>query len=139
VLHNNAATNRLSSTRDTDVEHMDIQVWDALMQIKLRGTMLAIKHAIPMMRRRGGGSIINTSSASSLSGAASFSVYAVSRAGINVLTEYVAVQHGKEGICCKAICPGQIIRADGGGSAVQPFNADMVDFMKQSAGDAGGH
>jgi NAD(P)-dependent dehydrogenase (short-subunit alcohol dehydrogenase family) len=192
VLHNNAAATRLASTRDTDVEHTDIEVWDALMQINLRGTMLAIKYAIPEMRRCGGGSIINTSSGSSLAGAGSFTAYAVSKAGINLLTQYVAVQHGKEGIRCNAISPGlivtpatattyaaaggpgelmlrhhltprlgkpedianmalflasdeaefvtgQIICVDGGASAVQPFNADMMDFMKQFASGGGRH
>lgn len=191
VLHNNAAATHLSGTRDTAVEHVDIEVWDAIMRINLRGTMLATKYAIPEMRRRGRGSIINTSSGSSLAGAASFTSYAVSKAGINLLTEYVAVQHGKEGIRCNAISPGliitpatattygapggpgdmmlrhhltprlgkpediakaalflasdesefvtgQIICVDGGASAVQPFNADMMDLMKKSAADKGG-
>jgi NAD(P)-dependent dehydrogenase (short-subunit alcohol dehydrogenase family) len=190
VLHNNAAATQLSSTRDTDVEHMDTEVWDALMRINLRGTMLAIQSAIPEMRKRGRGAIINTSSGSSLAGAGSFTAYAVTKAGINVLTEYVAVQHGKEGIRCNAICPGlivtpstastyaaaggpgelmlrhhltarlgkpedvagmalflasddaefvtgQVICVDGGASAVHPFNADMMEFMKQFASGAG--
>ena len=184
VLHNNAAATALSSTRDTAVEHVDMEVWDALMRINLRGTMLATKYAIPEMRKRGKGSIINTSSGSSLAGAFSFTSYAVSKGGINTLTQYVAVQHGKEGIRCNAISPGlivtpstattyaaaggpgelmlrhhmtarlgrpedvanaaiylasdesefvtgQIICVDGGASAVQPFNADMMAFMKQ--------
>lgn len=109
VLHNNAAATELSSTRDTAVEHVDIEIWDALMRINLRGTMLAIKHAIPELRKRGGGSIINTSSDSSLAGALSFTSYAVSKAGINTLTQYVAVQHGKENIRCNAISPGLIV------------------------------
>jgi len=191
VLHNNAAATELSSTRDAGVEHVDIEVWDALMRINLRGTMVATKFAIPEMRKRGKGSIINTSSGSSLGGASSFTSYAVSKAGINLLTQYVAVQHGKEGIRCNAIAPGlivtpstaatyasaggpgemmlrhhmtprlgkpedianaalflasdesefvtgQVISVDGGCSVVQPFNADMLDFMKKFAG-AGEH
>ena len=109
VLHNNAAATHLSSTRDMDLEHVDIEVWDEIMRINLRGTMIATKYAIPEMRKRGKGSIINTSSGSSLAGASSFTSYAVSKAGINLLTEYVAVQHGKENIRCNAICPGLIV------------------------------
>jgi NAD(P)-dependent dehydrogenase (short-subunit alcohol dehydrogenase family) len=109
VLHNNAAATQLSATRDTAVEQLDVEVWDALMRINLRGAMLATKFAIPEMRKRGKGSIINTSSGSSLSGASSYTSYAVSKAGINTLTQYVAVQHGKEGIRCNAITPGLIV------------------------------
>src|SRR4051794_32908252 len=44
VLHNNAADTRLSSTRDAPVEHMDTSVWDDIMRINLRGTMLGCKY-----------------------------------------------------------------------------------------------
>lgn len=109
VLHNNAADTHLSSTRDMPLEQLDIEVWDAMMHTNLRGTMIATKFAIPEMRKRGKGSIINTSSAISLAGAFSYTAYAVSKAGINCLTQFVAVQHGKEGIRCNAICPGLIL------------------------------
>ncbi|WP_223446269.1 SDR family NAD(P)-dependent oxidoreductase [Pseudomonas sp. BF-R-19] len=109
VLFNNAADTRLSSTRDTAVEHVDVEVWDEIMRVNLRGTMLAIKYAIPHMRERGSGSIINTASGAGQAGAHSFSAYGVSKAGVIMLTQYVATQHGKEGIRCNAISPGLIV------------------------------
>ena len=109
VLFNNAADTRLSSTVDHGVEAMDVCVWDATMHTNLRGTMLAIKHAIPVMRARGGGSIINTSSGAALRGADSPSAYGVSKAGVISLTRYVAAQHGRDGIRCNAIAPGLIV------------------------------
>lgn len=109
VLFNNAAATQLSGTRDTAVEHVEVEVWDALMRINLRGTMLAIKFALPALRKRGGGSIINVASDAGLSGALSFTAYGVSKAGIIMLTQYVAAQHGKEGIRCNAISPGLIV------------------------------
>ncbi|BAI74803.1 hypothetical protein AZL_b01400 (plasmid) [Azospirillum sp. B510] len=184
ILYNNAAATQLSSSRDSAVEDMDIEVWDALMRTNLRGTMLAIKCALPALRRRGKGVILNASSVSAQAGAASFTAYATSKTGIETLTRYVAVQHGKDGIRCNAIAPGlivtpatastyaasggpgeimrrhqlvprfgcpddvaatalflasdeaefitgQVINVDGGYSAVLPFNADMLDFMKR--------
>jgi len=186
VLLNNAAATQLSATRDTALEALDVEVWDALMHINLRGTMLATKFAIPQMRKRGKGSIINTSSGSSVAAFSSSTSYAVSKAAINTLTQYVAVQHGKENIRCNAIAPGliitpateptwasedgpgkimlrhnatarlgkpadiayaavylasdeseyltgQLLRVDGGSTILQPFNADMIDFMKSFA------
>ena len=109
VLHNNAADTRLSSTRDAPVEHMDLDGWDDLMRINLRGTMLACKFAIPHLRARGGGSIINTASGAGHAGMLSHTAYGVSKAGIMMLTKYVATQHGKEGIRCNAISPGLIV------------------------------
>ena len=46
VLHNNAADTHLSRTRDAPVEQMDVAVWDDIMRINLRGTMLGCKYAI---------------------------------------------------------------------------------------------
>ena len=109
ILHNNAADTRLSSTRDAPVEHMDVGVWDDLMRINLRGTMLACKYAIPHLRARGAGSIINTASGAGHAGMLSHTAYGVSKAGIIMLTKYIATQHGKEGIRCNAISPGLII------------------------------
>jgi NAD(P)-dependent dehydrogenase (short-subunit alcohol dehydrogenase family) len=109
ILDNNAADTRLSSTRDGGLEQTDVEVWDALMRINLRGTMLACKAAIPRMRARGGGSIINMSSGSGLTGALAPTAYGVSKAAIISLTQYVATQHGKEGIRCNAIAPGLIV------------------------------
>jgi len=109
VLHNNAADTRLSSTRDAPVENMDIGVWDDLMRINLRGTMLGCKYAIAPMRARGGGSIINTASGAGQAGMLSHTAYGVSKAGVIMLTKYVATQHGKEGIRCNTISPGLIV------------------------------
>jgi NAD(P)-dependent dehydrogenase (short-subunit alcohol dehydrogenase family) len=109
VLHNNAADTRLSSTRDAPVEEMDVGVWDDLMRINLRGTMLACKYAIPHLRARGAGSIINTASGAGHAGMLSHTAYGVSKAGVIMLTKYVATQHGKQGIRCNAISPGLIL------------------------------
>ncbi|MEX3689444.1 SDR family oxidoreductase [Paraburkholderia sp. BR14263] len=109
ILHNNAAATSLSSTVDAAVEAVDVAVWDDTMRINLRGTMLASRRALPLMRSRGGGSIINTSSGSAQAGALGYSAYGVCKAGIENLTRYLAAQHGKEGIRCNAIAPGLIV------------------------------
>ena len=51
ILDNNAADTRLSATRDVGVEHTDTQVWDTIMRINLRGTMLACRAAITGVSR----------------------------------------------------------------------------------------
>jgi NAD(P)-dependent dehydrogenase (short-subunit alcohol dehydrogenase family) len=109
VLHNNAADTRLSSTRDLSLEKTDIEVWDALWRVNLRGAMIATKYAIPRLRARGGGSVINTASGSAFVGMLSNTSYGILKAGIVAMTKYVATQHGKENIRCNAISPGLIV------------------------------
>lgn len=109
ILHNNAAATSLSSTADAAIEAIDVAIWDDTMRINLRGTMLASRRALPLMRSRGGGSIINTSSGAAQAGALGYSAYGVCKAGIENLTRYIAAQHGKEGIRCNAIAPGLIV------------------------------
>ena len=50
------------------LEEMDVALWDHVMAVNLRGTMLGCKHVIPVMTRQGGGSIINASSNAADSG-----------------------------------------------------------------------
>jgi len=110
ILHNNAADTLLSRTRDKPVESVETEVWDTILRINLRGTMIACRAAIPHLRQRGG-AIVNTSSGAALSGALSHSAYSASKAAINSLTLSIATQHGKQGIRCNAICPGLIVTA----------------------------
>ena len=126
VLFNNAAATHLSSRHDAPIEVMTTQVWDDTMRINLRGTMLATQYAIGPMLRRGGGSIINTSSGSAQAGALGYSAYAVSKAGIENLTRYVAAQHGKQGIRCNAVAPGLIVTPATAENYAGPAGAMML-------------
>jgi NAD(P)-dependent dehydrogenase (short-subunit alcohol dehydrogenase family) len=109
ILHNNAAdSDPMLMSRDLSVTELNSEVWDRTMRVNLRGPMLGCKYAIPHMIERGGGAIINTSSASGLTGDTSRSAYAASKAGLQSLTQSVAVQYGKQGVRCNAIAPGII-------------------------------
>ena len=110
ILHNNAAnTGAAQMTRDGALTAMEAEVWDAAFDINTRGTMLMTKHVAPHMAAGGGGSIINTSSGASLRGDLFRVAYASSKAAINVLTEYVAAQYGKQGIRCNVVSPGLVV------------------------------
>lgn len=112
ILHNNAADLRPETYgRDASIalEDMDVELWDHMMSVNLRGTMLGCKHVIPEMTRCGGGSIINVSSNAALAGQETTMAYGASKAGVNVLTQYVATAYGKRGIRCNAIAPGLVV------------------------------
>jgi NAD(P)-dependent dehydrogenase (short-subunit alcohol dehydrogenase family) len=110
VLHNNAADTRGEQIlKDMAIARMETRIWDRAFHVNVRGTMLMIKHAIPIMLAGGGGSIINTSSGASLRGDYYAPAYAASKAAINCLTTYVATQYGKQNIRCNAVSPGLIL------------------------------
>ncbi|WP_336971141.1 SDR family NAD(P)-dependent oxidoreductase [Sphingobium aromaticiconvertens] len=109
VLHNNAAaTGTAQMGRDMAITMMKADIWDTAFRVNTRGTMLMIKHAIPLMLEGGGGSIINTSSGAALRGDLYGPAYAASKAAINCLTMYVATQYGKQGIRCNVVSPGLV-------------------------------
>lgn len=111
VLHNNAAD--LSVThRDHDIETMDLEVWDRIFNVNVRGTMLCCKLALPHMVKQGGGSIINTASALGVQGAAVQAAYSASKAALIQMSRSIATSHGKRGIRCNAVLPG-ITRTEG--------------------------
>ncbi|MBP1688747.1 MAG: short-chain dehydrogenase [Deltaproteobacteria bacterium] len=120
ILHNNAAA---IPRADADIVTMDTAVWDLVMEINVRGTMLACKYAIPHMIKGGGGAIVNTSSGSGLAGDLVRAAYGVSKAAINTLTKYIATQYGKQGIRCNAVCPG--------GTQTPTFKASMTPELEQ--------
>ncbi len=91
---------------DSDVVDIDLEVWDRVMTVNLRGYVAAMKHAIPRLLDRGGGSIVNMSSAAAFQGEPTRPAYATAKAGIGALTRHVASRWGKEGIRCNAVAPG---------------------------------
>lgn len=91
---------------DTDIVDIDLDVWDRVMAVNLRGYVAAMKHAIPRLLARGGGAIVNMSSAAAFQGEPARPAYATAKAGIGALTRHVASRWGKEGIRCNAVAPG---------------------------------
>lgn len=120
ILHNNAAA---IPRADADVASMDAALWDMVMEVNARGTMLACKHAIPHLIKRGGGAIVNTSSDSGLMGDLIRVAYGASKAAINILTQYIATQYGRQGIRCNAVCPG--------GTRTPTFRASVTPEIEQ--------
>jgi NAD(P)-dependent dehydrogenase (short-subunit alcohol dehydrogenase family) len=107
VLDNNAALKGLKE--DRAVAEMSAELWDRVMAVNARGTMLMCKYALPVMIAGGGGSIINISSGTSVAGDQYATAYAVSKGAINTLTYYLAAQYGSQNIRCNALLVGSVV------------------------------
>ncbi|MDQ0031569.1 MULTISPECIES: SDR family NAD(P)-dependent oxidoreductase [Micrococcaceae] len=112
ILHNNAAA---VLSKDTTLIDLEIDVWDAMFDINVRGYALASQHAVKLMLQNGGGAIVNTSSVSALGGDITRVAYGACKAAINALTIYTATQYGRQGIRCNAVCPGFTLSASAKG------------------------
>jgi NAD(P)-dependent dehydrogenase (short-subunit alcohol dehydrogenase family) len=88
------------------VEEMTGDEWDRVMAVNVKGAFLAIKHAVPHMRRGGGGAILNTGSIASFTGQLSTPAYSASKGAIALFTKSLALDLGRDHIRVNCICPG---------------------------------
>ncbi len=106
VLYNNAG---VMPEADHSVIDTDVDTWDKVMAVNLRGVFLGCKHAIPRMVEQGSGSVINISSFVALLGCSvPQDAYTASKGAVLSLTRSLAVQFGPKGVRSNAICPGPI-------------------------------
>jgi NAD(P)-dependent dehydrogenase (short-subunit alcohol dehydrogenase family) len=102
-LVNIAGTNHKARLRDLQADD-----WDVVMAVNVRGTMLAIKYAIPLLRRAGGGAIVNMASVSGLIGSDGYAAYHTSKGAIISLTRALSEELAPDRIRVTAVAPGWV-------------------------------
>lgn len=106
ILYNNAG---IMPGDDGSVTDISETTWDRILDINLKSAFLCSKYTVPHMVRQGKGSIINVASFVAFMGCTvPQDAYTVSKGGMLSLTKSFAVQYGRHGIRCNAICPGPI-------------------------------
>ena len=73
-----------------------------------RAPFLVAKYAIPHLLAAGGGSIVHMSSVCAITVWAGDCAYDISKAGLNMLSDHIAVEYGPRGIRSNTLMPGVI-------------------------------
>lgn len=128
VMFNNAGIGGVSGP----IESTDMEEYDRTMGVLLRGVVLGMKHAAPIMKAQGWGSIINTASVAGVGIGFGPHIYSAAKAAVIHLTKSVANELGESGVRVNAICPGGIATPIfGKGMGLDAEQADLtVELMK---------
>jgi NAD(P)-dependent dehydrogenase (short-subunit alcohol dehydrogenase family) len=92
----------------TDVDQLNAEIFDQVMQVNVRGTFLAVKHAVRHMRRQGRGVVLCIASGAGVRGPSSSLAYGASKGGVNGFVMTLEPQLARMGIRCHAVCPGNL-------------------------------
>jgi NAD(P)-dependent dehydrogenase (short-subunit alcohol dehydrogenase family) len=103
VLHYNVGVSQAGG--DAAVTDVTAEAFTFVMEVNLRGMVLASKHALPHMRKRGSGVIVNIGSIAARIDYPRVA-YKTSKAGAIALTEHLAITNATYGIRANAILPG---------------------------------
>jgi len=136
ILVNNAG---MRAGRDrVPVVDLDVEIWDALLRVNVRGVFLCSRAVARHMLDRGkGGKIINISSLSGKRGRARFAAYCTSKFAIIGFTQSLAEELAGAGVNVNAICPGvveterlaDLAGALGPGKSPEEAEKDFVDSI----------
>lgn len=104
ILVNNAGTNpHFGPILSAEESH-----WQKTLEVNLLGYFRMVKACITSMRSRGGGKIINVASIVGMKPHTGMGVYGVTKAGVIMLTQVLAVELAEDNIQVNAIAPGFI-------------------------------
>lgn len=103
ILVNNAA-----SGFNRPLIEQKVTGWDYTMQVNVRSAMLCSQKAVPLMEKAGVGHIINISSPGSTRVLPDYIAVGASKAALDSLTRYTAVELAPKNIHVNAVSPGMV-------------------------------
>jgi meso-butanediol dehydrogenase / (S,S)-butanediol dehydrogenase / diacetyl reductase len=103
VMFNNAGLGTVEA-----LESMTLETWNRILAVTLTSAFLGIKYSLPIMRKQGAGSIVNTASISGIAGDYGMSAYNAAKAGVINLARAAALENAQYGIRINCVCPGAI-------------------------------
>jgi NAD(P)-dependent dehydrogenase (short-subunit alcohol dehydrogenase family) len=105
ILVNNAGM----TASVTEIAEQDMEHFDRVMAVNIRGFVLGMKYVAPIMIAQGKGSIVNISSVAGSRGGFTGHPYAASKGAVLAVTRSGATELGEKGIRVNAISPGGIV------------------------------
>tara|TARA_R110000851_G_scaffold58277_2_gene135282 strand:+ start:7084 stop:7842 length:759 start_codon:yes stop_codon:yes gene_type:complete len=107
VLINNAAI--YASLKMQSFEEIDLDEWDKVMAVNVRGPFVCARAVAPHMRAQKYGRIINISSGTPFKGTPNLLHYVTSKGAILSLTRALARELGDHGIAVNTLAPGLVL------------------------------
>ena len=101
LAFNNAGIASAGRIADVDVEE-----FDAVIGVNLRGAFFCMKHEVRAMLVRGAGAIVNVGSVAAHMGRPGRPIYAASKWGLVGMSKSVALEYGADGIRVNVVSPG---------------------------------
>jgi 3-oxoacyl-[acyl-carrier protein] reductase len=112
VLLNNAAIYVTQKLWKGAVEDLDLDEWDRVIEVNLKGVFLCSKAVIPIMKQQRSGKIINIASGTFFSGSGNMPHYTTAKGGVVALTRVMARQLGEWNINVNCMTPGSTMSED---------------------------
>lgn len=111
VLVNNAAL--YAKLKPRSFLDWDVETWDRVMAINVRGPFLVVKYVAPHMMERRTGKIINIASGAAYKGLPRLLPYVTSKGGMLAFTRALSRELGEYGIAVNSLSPGYILSETG--------------------------
>ena len=87
-------------------EEIEIDSWDLVQRVNVRGTWLMTRAAAPLLRASGSGRVVNVASDTALWGAPNLMSYVASKGAVMSMTRSLARELGKDRVGVSAVAPG---------------------------------
>jgi NAD(P)-dependent dehydrogenase (short-subunit alcohol dehydrogenase family) len=130
ILINNAALYAPLPT--LRVDEIDVELWDRVMAINIRGPFLMVKHVVPHMIERKYGKIINIGSGTVPRGIPNFSHYVTSKGALTAFTRAISRELGDHGICVNTLAPGFTLSETGLKNTVHVAHSRAVSVQRRA-------
>ncbi|MBV8121751.1 MAG: SDR family oxidoreductase [Alphaproteobacteria bacterium] len=104
ILHNNVGVSIAGG--DKPLEELTEEAFDRVSAINLRGTIMACKQVIPVMRQQRAGAIVNISSVAAFENSYPLVAYKATKAAMIAFTQQLALHNAAYGIRANCILPG---------------------------------
>lgn len=103
LVWSNAGIGVYKTVPDTDLDE-----WDRIVGVNLKGAYLVGKYTIPEIIKAGGGTVVITGSVNSFVADRQWAAYCATKGGVLMLAKAMALDHAPDGVRVNCVCPGSV-------------------------------